>query len=372
MLRPQWARPFRVTAILAAAAVALAAAARPSGATGIQELVRLKGQGETVLQGFGLVTGLPGTGDSGKDLVVARPLAQLLQSQGNPVGNLEELAKAKSVAIVTVTCTIGRDGARQDDTVDVFVTALNNPKGLEGGRLFLTPLRGPLPGQGVFAIAEGPLVIEGLNTRAARVRGGARLVRDIDMRTIAPDGTITLVIQPHAAGWTTAQLLASVINDHRQGLEQRAGAEIAYAADERTVRVRIPEAELPDPANFIADILSIRFDPSLLALPAKVVVNERTGVIVVTGEVQISPVILAHNDLVITTVTPPPTPTPDNPLVARDKWTAIDTTNRQSDTAKLEDLLRAFKQLDVPVREQIAILSELYATGRLHAQLVVD
>ncbi len=334
----------------------------------VQDIVRLEGQGESVLQGFGLVVGLPGTGDSGADLVVARPLANLLREQGNPIENFEELAASRSVAIVVVKCTIPEEGARRDDKFDVSVSAVHNAASLEGGELFLTPLRGPFPGDPVFAIAEGSIRLEDLNATRGRVRGGARMLRDITMNSIRSDGTVSLVINPNSSGWTTSQLLASIINDHRIGLDA-ADREIAYAVDERLVRIEVPDAELADPANFIADILSIRFDPSLLSLPATVLVNERTGTIIVTAEVEISPVILSHGDLVITTVAQPGAG--GAPAAAR-RWPQIETNVRDVEAAKLQDLVDAFEQLDVPARDRIEILTELHATGRLHAQLVVN
>jgi len=349
---------------------ALAALTSALRAASVQELVRLKGQGESVLQGFGLVIGLPGTGDSGEDLLVARPLAQLLKAQGAPIESFEELSESRSVAVVVVTCTIPPEGARRDDKFDVTVSAINNPASLSGGQLFLTPLRGPYASQGVFAIAEGPIVIEGTNQARGLVRGGARMIEDIAMETVGRDGRVALMITPSKAGWTTAQLLASVINDHRVGLD-RSAARIAMAVDERTVEVLIPDAERADPAAFLADILSVRFDPSLLTLPAKVVVNEREGVIVVTGEVEISPVVITHKDLVITTITPPVEPTPEFPQAEEARWTSLETNAGAAEAARLEDLLRAFKALDVSVDDQIAILTQLHASGRLHAELVV-
>lgn len=343
----------------------------PAPGASIQELTRLRGQGQSVLQGFGLVTGLPGTGDSGEDLIVARPLAKLLESQGNPIESFDELAQSRSVAVVIVTCRIPESGAKVSDRYDVIVSAMNNPDSLAGGQLFLTPLRGPYPGQPVYAVAEGPLTIEDENNARARVRGGAQMIRDIDMTSIAPDGSLTLIIEPAVAGWTTAQLLADTINDHRLGLDQSTPP-IANASDARSVRVRIPEPELQDPANFISDIMSIRFDPSLLSLPAVVRVNEREGVIVITGNVQISPVLITHKDLVITTVTPPPNPTEINPVVEQDRWSPLSTAADDVQTARLDDLLEAFKRLNVPIQDQIAIITQLERTGRLHAELIFD
>lgn len=330
----------------------------------VQEITRLRGQGESILQGFGLVIGLPGTGDSGKDLLVARPLAELLANSGNAVGSFDELSASKSVAVVMVTVRIPESGAKADDRFDVTVSAINNPKSLKGGELFITPMRGPLPGQGVYAFAQGSLVMENENMARGRVRGGARLVRDINMPTIAEDGSVTLLVRPSFAGWPVTQLLADTINQHRLGFDTQA-PDIAYAVDDRTVRVQIPTEELPDPANFLSDILSIQFDGSLLELPARVVVNEREGVIVATGNARITAVVISHGDMVVTTVNDPGRGDElgnVSPLVHAGT----------AEGTRVEDLLAAFRQLDVSVKDQIAIFSQLHRSGRLLAELVIE
>jgi len=357
--------------ISAVCALVMFASGVAAQSTSLHELVRLRGQGKSELRGFGLVMGLPGTGDSAKDLVVARPLAKLLENEGVPIGSFDELAASRSIALVMVTAEIPETGARTDDQLDCYVSALHNPKSLAGGRLFIAPLRGPLPGQGVYAFASGPLVIEGANPNVGRVRRGAKMARDVMNPSIGGDGTITLYIEPNFASWTTSQLIANTINQHRIGYDDDAPA-IARAQDERTVRVIIPQAERPNPANFIADILSIRFDPSLLDLPARIVVNERRGAIVVSGDAAISPALIAHGELVVTTVTPPREPTPDQPDVRTHAWTAIETNARPVETARLQDLLTAFRRLDVPVNDQIAILDMLRRSGKLHAEIIVD
>ena len=362
----------RILRILSAVcALAIGSSVATAQATSLHELVRLRGQGKSELRGFGLVLGLPGTGDSAKDLVVARPLAKLLENEGVPIGSFDELAASRSVALVMVTAEIPETGARVDDQLDCYVSALHNPKSLAGGRLFIAPLRGPLPGQVVYAFASGSIVIEGANPNVGRVRRGAKMATDILNPSIGADGTITLVIEPNFASWTTSQLIANTINQHRMGYDDDATA-IARAQDERTVRVIIPHAERPNPANFIADILSIRFDPSLLDLPARIVVNERRGAIVVSGDATISPALIAHGELVVTTVNPPIPATPQNPEVERHVWTAIETNARPVETARLQDLLGAFRRLDVPVNDQIAILDMLRRSGKLHAEIVVD
>lgn len=353
------------------AIVALVVPTMPAAALGVKEMARLGGEGESTIWGLGFVTGLAGTGDSGDVLPMARQLAALLEKGGNPVPELAELSKTKNTAMVMVKCTIPKEGARRGDTLDVFVQAYHNASSLKGGQLFITPLQGPLPGQGVYAFADGPLVFEDESLTAARVRGGARISHDIAMNVVAPDGSITLVINPEYAGWSTSRLLAGAINSDREGLEESA-VTIARALDERTVHVRIPDPELVNPANFIASVMEIQLDPSLLSLPARVVVNERRGTIVMTADVQISPSVISHNDLVITTLTPSRPPTPENPQIDRTRWTSMSTLTSERNQTRLKDLLEALKRLDVPVRDQIAILTKLHRAGSLHAELIVE
>lgn len=356
---------------LLTAVFALLSVERSASALSLQDMARLEGQGETTLWGLGFVVGLGGTGDPSDVMPLARQLAKLLERGGNPTPQLEDLAKGKNIAMVMVTMTIPKEGARRGDKIDVSVQAWHRAQSLEGGQLFITPLQGPLPGQGVYAFAEGPLSFDGESRTSGKVRGGGRISRDISMTTISADGTITLVIEPSYAGWTTARLLASVINSERQGLDDTAG-EIALALDERSVRVLIPEAERPDPAYFISSIQEIRLDPSLLSLPARVIVNEKRGTIVVTGDVQISPAVISHKDLVVTTVTPMREPTVANPKVERKRWVQVDTTKNVRETARLQDLLEALKQLDVAVEDQIAILQKLHKIGRMHCEFIVE
>ncbi|MBL8746635.1 MAG: flagellar basal body P-ring protein FlgI [Phycisphaerae bacterium] len=350
---------------------ALGCVTRPASALSLQEMARLEGQGETTLWGLGFVVGLGGTGDPSEVLPLARQLAKLLERGGNPTPQLEDLAKGKNIAMVMVSLTVPKEGARRGDKIDVSVHAWHRAQSLKGGQLFITPLQGPLPGQGVYAFAEGPLMFDGDSLTSGKVRGGGRISRDITMTTVSRDGSITLVIEPSYAGWTTSQLVASVINSERQGLDDTA-REIAVALDERSVRVQIPEAELADPAYFISSIQEIRLDPTLLSLPARVIVNERRGTIVVTGDVQISPAVISHKDLVVTTIMPTREPTVANPKVERSRWASVDTTKNTRETGRLQDLLEALKRLDVSVDDQIAILQKLHKIGRMHCEFIVE
>jgi flagellar P-ring protein precursor FlgI len=335
--------------------------------TTVKELTRIKGQGESVIQGIGLVMGLPGTGDSGKELTLARPLAQILANNFNAPESLRELNSVKSVALVMVFCRTPAIPAQTDDRLDITITTLGTASSLKGGVLYLTPLTDPRPGGRVYAMAQGKIEIEDPATpTAAKVSGGAQIIRDLPSMTF--ESSFELVIETQAAGWSTAKLLASVINENAQPQ----GPAVAFALDERTIRVDIPEHERPAKAAFLDRALSAPVPTSLLDFPATVICNERTGVIVVTGDVEISPGIISHKDLVITTTAPPPQPSIINPLVERSRYTALDTQNRPKERAKLSDLLAAFKQLDVAPAQQIQVLQLLHKTGRLHARLVMD
>lgn len=349
---------------------------RNNPVTSIQEIARLEGYNKTPLRGIGIVVGLKGTGDSGQELLLARPLAKWYENNGNPVADLKDLAKAKSAAIVTISCEVPEGGGHSGDTFDVYVQASHSASSLRGGTLILSPLFAPgavSPDrlhEAVYAYASGPLVIEESDIpTSGRIRVGAQLARDLRARAIGD--TFNLIIKPVYRSFATAQTIAGEINGMVADLENADSvADIALAIDDGTVAVTIPPHERTNRTNFIASVLSKRFSPSLLDLPAMVVVNERTGSIVVTGDVEISAVTVGNERLVVTTTTPPPVPSPNDPLVRRDNWTEFGSTSSRGERARITDLLDAFKQLNVPVREQIAILAQIDRTGRLHAKFV--
>ncbi len=343
-------------------------------ATRVKDIARMDTQGESVLQGLGLVLGLPGTGDSGKDLVLARPLAQVLANNGAPIASFEELKASKSVALVMVTCKTPAAGVRLNDQYDVIVTALHSASSLKGGQLYLTALTGPRPGQPVYAMASGPIEIndDTISTRG-RVRRGAQIVRPFPQAVIG--STFDLVVEPSFAGYQTTTHIAGRIRDEYQlapdGFSQL-GEPIAQAIDDRTVRIRVPSGYRANPTPFIADVMNTEFDAGQLKLPARVVVNRRTGAIIATQDVRISLVAIAHRNLVVRRINPAPQPSAAAPLVSTDSIAGVGTEVDPQDQARLDDLLNAFKALDVPVEDQIEILHMLEKSGRLNAELIVD
>lgn len=355
---------------LFALAVALGAsllASRVAYATTVVDLTRLKGEGEMVLRGLGLVTGLKGTGDSGKELMLARPLASLLANEGNAPARLEELASTKSVAVVIVTAVV-RVGTKTDDQIDVTVTTVGSAKSLDGGQLFLTPMRGPtnLNAQ-VFAIAEGPLELENATmTTRGRVIRGARMSLDVSGPKITD--SFELILDESFKSYQAASHVAEAIN----AAVQPQGPAVAKVVDDRTILVAIPVHERQDTAGFLAAVQSADVNPGFLGLGAKVVYNVARGIIVVTSDVEISPVAITQKDLSITTTAPAPAGTPATLEPTTSRWAGVKTIARPSQSAKLTDLVAALKQLNVPVQEQIAVIRTLHRSGALHAEIVED
>lgn len=343
---------------------------RDNPATSIQDFVRLEGQSASQLRGIGLVNGLKNTGDSGSDLTLAFPLAEMYRNNGITIPDVKALSKSKSVALVNLWCEIPEEGGRKGDKFDVYVSVAHSASSLRGGMLLISPLSGPYKGDPVFAFAAGPLELEDTEVpTVAKIRGGVQLVEDIRMRT--PGTTFNLLVRPYFRSYSTTRMLASEINGLTADLESLEAVEpIATAIDDMTVSVRIPEHERGNPANFIASVLTKRFSPTLMDLPAQVVVNERSGTIIITGDVEISAVTVGSDLLTVTTVTPPPVPTQASPIIDRTNVTDFGSTSSNADRARIQDLLEAFRQLNVPAREQIQILSQINATGRLHARFI--
>lgn len=362
--------PRRLLTLLVA--VSIAALATRSHATTVRELARMRGQGESIIHGIGLVGGLNGTGDSGKDLIVARPLAQVLQRMGNPIPDFEELRNSKSVALVMVTCVIPGEGAAVDDQFDIRLSVINSATSLEGGELWVAPLSAAVPGGELYAFAQGPITIEDPDSpTVARVRGGARMVREI-VTTPDVSKAFDLIINKNYAGWSSAAQIAGQINQQYLLTTRKMGDQVATVLNERTIRITVPELERANPAAFVGDVLSTEVNTTMLGLPAMVVVNNRSGGIVVTGEVEIDPAVITHRGLTITTTTPAPIPTPNQPIVQSSTWAAVGTNTTEGGRSRLQDLLKAFEQLDVPSKDQIEILQMLHRAGKLHAKLVVE
>jgi flagellar P-ring protein precursor FlgI len=353
--------------LVAAAVVVLALTLAASGAHGVKiaDITRVKGQEENTLLGWGLVVGLKGTGD-GKTLATVRPFAMLMQNLGNHIPSPAELKNLKNVALVMVSAKVGPNGGREGDKLDCHVSAAVSASSLRGGRLIYTPLVTPIPGPAKvsdpIAIAQGSVEIE--RTDDVETEGvigyGAQLTVDVPAPFLK-DGSFTLVLDDSHADFGMSAAVAKVINEY---LPPGSGP-IAEALDAKNVRVRVPESEAARVVDFIGEVRTL---PVLLPnQQAVVVINERTGDITITGDVEIGPVVITHGAMTISTVTPKPQPTPQTPVVEQSDWVAIDT--QKKGAAKLSDLTAALNELKVPAKDKIAIIVNLHKSGKLYAKL---
>ncbi|MFG0291598.1 MAG: flagellar basal body P-ring protein FlgI [Phycisphaerales bacterium JB065] len=326
----------------------------------IEELTRLQGQGSDEWWGLGLVIGLPNTGDSPDLLPKARMLASLLENAGAAVPDLEEAMAGRSIAVVMVTARLPESSVVKGDRFDVHVQTMFDAKDLTGGRLLLAPLRGAKPGDAlVYGYASGLLSSDGSDTpTVARVAKGCRVVQDT-RRFVIENGTVTFHVRENYADYTTTSLIADLINQDRQGLRADGAPPIALALDDRSVRVTIPEEEYGNPTRFIAGLQKIRFDQSLLNLEPKITIDERAGVITITGDVIIRPTVITSGNLVVTVIDPAIPATPANPEIRQSNATLISTTADPKSNAQAQSLLEAMRRLEVPVADQIHIFRTL-------------
>ncbi len=334
----------------------------------LREIARVKGQGASTVQGLGLVVGLQGTGDSLAELAVARPLAEVYRRMGNPI-SIDELGAGKSVALVMVTCEIPREGALTDDRLDITVSVINSAKSLKGGTLLVCPLT-PGPGAAVYAMARGDLVLpDDATLTSARVARGAQIVRDV-VTTPSISAGFDLIVDARFALGGTAARVAADINEQYLLTTDPSQTPVARAVDARTIRVTVPTPERANPQAFFGDIMRTDITGALRQLPAQVICDTRTGIIVITGDVQVSPAVITHKDLSISTIVPPPPP--NLPRTVQSEFAAVETDADDADLSRLEDLIAAFDQLDIAPIDQIDILKALKDAGKLHARLIID
>ena len=357
---------FVVAVLIAASADAQPARARDGeAAIRVKDLGRLQGWRENALVGYGIVTGLAGTGDSPGNRTTRQALANVFSQFNLTVA--PEQVQSRNVAVVMVSAALS-PFAREGDTLDITVSSAGDARSLLGGSLLLTPLRAA-DGR-VHALAQGALAVGGYRHDAlgnvvqknhptvGNVPGGATVEVAVRDGAQAPPSQVTFVL--HDADFTTASRVAAAIN-------RQLGVQVAEPRDGAGIDVRLPEGARERPVEFLARLEAVTVEPDRRA---RVVINERTGTVVITGDVEISPVVISHKGLTISTVLPAPLPSPRNPVVKTTEVVALDTANAGG--AKLQDLMNMLDQLKVPVQDRIDILKELDKSSKLHAKLMFE
>jgi flagellar P-ring protein precursor FlgI len=355
--------------------LSLAPVSPGAAAVRIKDIARIDGVRKNQLIGYGLVVGLNGTGDGSGTEFTAQTAANMLERLGvsvNP-GDIE----VKNTAAVIVTADL-LPFARAGQRIDVTVSSLGDAESLQGGILLLTPLRAA-DGQ-VYAVSQGAVSIGGFGAEAGgasiqqnhptagRIPGGATLERDAPLLDLA-QGHLDLVIDQ--ADFTTAARLA-------RALDEAFGAGVAQALDAGRVRVRLSEEGISDPVGFLAALESVTVEPDVVA---RVVVDEKTGTVVLGEDVTVRPVAISHGNLTVQ-ITPylevsqPEAFSPGGATVARDR--AEVTASEDPGTVVLFDqgdnlasLVKALNALAVSPRDLVAIFRTLKAAGALEAELEI-
>jgi flagellar P-ring protein precursor FlgI len=347
-----------------------------TAAVRIKEVAAVQGVRANQLNGYGLVVGLDGTGDQTTQTpFTTQSLNAMLQQMGVtvPAGTSMQL---RNVAAVMVTASLP-PFAQPGQTIDVNVSSLGNAKSLRGGTLIATPLKGA-DGQ-IYALAQGNLVVGGAGAAAGgskvqinhlsagRIPEGASVERAVP--TPLSDGD-TLQLDLSASDYATARAVAGAINAAK-------GPGTAAALDGRTVRVRVPPAG-GDRVGFLADIENL---PLELQRPAaRVVLNARTGSVVMNEAVTLGACAVAHGSLSVTISTTPVISQPNalgqGQTVQAEK---SDISIAQQGGAlvnmaagtKLADVVKALNALGATPLDLLAILQAMKSAGALHAEIEV-
>lgn len=360
MNRTEWFFPVLGRALIGTASLLMCLASTAlAGDTRLKDICRLKGQEENTLQGLGIVVGLKGTGDGANFLPTLRSLAKVMTVLGEPTGKngLTDLKDAKNVALVTVSATVPAGGARQGDKLDCSVSSIGAAKSLAGGRLFLTALVGPdRQNPRIYAFAEGPISLDDpAMPTSGKIFQGCRLEEDF-FNVFIKDNKITLVLDRNHADFQVAQDVAEAINS--QLSFQTAGVPLAKAINQVNVEVLVPPQYRSDPVMFVSQVLALSIlEPQTVN---RVVINERSGSIVISGDVEIGAVTVTHKNVVIDAGQ---APTGKN-------FVALDPGGRN--TAKLKSLVEALNALHVPPEDVIDIIKGIERNGKLHAQLIIE
>lgn len=345
-----------------------------SQAARIKDMANIKGVRSNQLVGYGLVVGLDGTGDGKKSKFTIQSMVSMLEQMGISVG--EKDVTLSNVAAVMVTADLPpftRSGSR----IDALVSSIGDASNLQGGTLLLTPLKA-VNGK-VYAVAQGPVVTGGFSASGAggsvqknfptagRILNGAIVEKELE-NTFNTKRSLTFSLnQPD---FTTATRVAKIINSQFYD-------NIAHTPDAGTIEVRVPERFLGNTVGLVAFLERLDVTPDTMA---KVVINERTGTVVMGENVKISTLAIAHGNLSIvireSLNVSQPLPFSEGETVATPN-TEIAVEEGQNRLMVLEsgvsirDLVKALNALGVSPRDLVAIFQAIKAAGALQAELEI-
>ena len=344
----------------------------------IKDLSGIKGVRSNQLIGFGLVIGLTKTGDSAVNVFFSiQAIASMLKKLGvtipsDRIGQLQ----FKNIATVIVTADLPAF-AKHGDSIDVTVSSLGDAKSLQGGTLLMTPLKGT--DNNTYAVAQGPISIGGFSVQGAargvqknhltvgRISNGALVEKEIKSNFNIKD---EIILALKKTDFTTASRITKAINNDMKD-------EVATMLDGRTVRIQIPKFYMNNASDLVTKIESIEVAPDT---EAKVIIDERTGTVVMGENVRISSVAVAHGALFVQikeepVVSQPPalaSETAETVVLPRTRISVGEGEDKLlviPKSVSLGDVVQGLNSIGVTPRDLIAILQAIKSSGALHARL---
>ena len=370
----------KTTLILALGVVLAWVTAAVAQPVRLKDLGRLAAVRENPLVGYGIVTGLAGTGDSSRSKVTRQTLANML-SNFDLVVSSDDI-QSRNVAVVMITAALP-GYARPGETLDVRVTSVGDARSLAGGVLLLTPLKGA-DGR-TYALAQGALTMGGYRHDAA---GNLQQKNHPTVALVSSGATVEVSVNEDPGNlpteftfllnepdYTTASRMADVINANL-------GAQVAQVRDANGLELTVPVQYSASPARFIRQLESLSVEPDRRA---RVVINERTGTVVSGGDVRISRVAIAHGDLKVSVQTDNAVSQPGLLIGNLPGVRSLPYSNTQVQVTEAErpqvlapgpttvsDLVQGLAKLKVSTRDMIAIMQAIKAAGALHGELLVQ
>lgn len=382
-------KPFDISCWIVVLTVTLMGLADVSAATEvvrIKDIGRIEGVRDNSLVGYGLVTGLAGTGDSSRSKATLQSVANMMSQFG--VNVTTDQLNSRNVAAVMVTANLP-PFTSPGDKLDVNVSSLGDARSLVGGTLLMMPLYGP--DKKIYAIAQGPLSVGGYqfdmngnveqknHPTSGMIPDGAIVEAEVPSDILGKSGSLDFIL--FDPDFTTAQRIAITLNEVL-------GGNAAEAVDAGRIRIKVADAQKNKVVDFIAKVENVTVAPDQRA---RVVVNERTGTIVSGGDVRISKVTISHGDLKVSIVTDYLVSQPEisgygfnNIRVGEGVRTVVVPQTRinvnESGTSSVSlpagttvaDLVVALNKIKTSTRDVIAILQGIKRSGALHAELVIQ
>lgn len=346
-----------------------------NSSTRIKDIAKVQGVRSNQLVGYGLVVGLNGTGDSNKMTQTMQSIGNMMQAFGVTIDTSS--LKPKNVAAVIVTATLP-PFIREGDTIDITVSSIGDATSIQGGTLVQTPLKAA--NGNVYAVAQGAVSTGGF---VAGRGGNGTAQKNFPTVGTTPNGAIvertveddladmssSLSLSLAKADFTTASRIAEAIN--------RQYGNVAKAANPGRVDVVVPAYYRNDVVGFVASLEDINVTPDNIA---KVVVNERTGTIVMGGNVSVDSIAITQGGLSVriakeTEVTQPEPYSMGSTVVTKEETTEVEEATANSivlpATANVNDIVGALNSVGATPRDIISILQAIKAAGALHAELEI-